>query len=64
MDGNVKFYSNSLKKSINLEHIPDQTNSAINSRYRKGILGIDYTREFGSYVLSYGFSSAIYIYNL
>lgn len=27
-------------------------------------MGIDYTREFGSYVLAFGFSTKIYIYSL
>ena len=44
MDGNVKFYSSYLKKSVNLEHIGEQTISAINLKQKKGILGIDYTR--------------------
>jgi hypothetical protein len=44
MDGNVKFYSCYLKKSVTLEHIAEQKSSAINGRQRKGVLGIDYTR--------------------
>ena len=44
MDGNVKFYSNHLKKTITLEHIGEQSTSAINSKFKKGILGLDYTR--------------------
>lgn len=64
MDGNVKYYSDYLKKTTTLEHVGEQTNSAINSKYKKGVLGIDYTREFGSYILSYGFCSSIYIYSL
>jgi len=64
MDGNVKFYSCYLKKTITLEHISEQKSSAINSRQRKGILGIDYTREFGSYFLSWGFCGSIFVYAL
>ena len=44
MDGNVKFHSRYLKKTVTLEHISEQTCSAIDNRYKKGILGMDYTR--------------------
>lgn len=44
MDGNVKFYSNYLKKTTVLEYIGEQSSSALNSKYKKGVLGIDYTR--------------------
>jgi HSP20 family molecular chaperone IbpA len=44
MDGNIKYYSDYLKKSITLEHVAEQTSSAINAKYKKGVLGIDYTR--------------------
>jgi WD40 repeat protein len=64
MDGNVKFYSVYLKKNVTLEHIGEQTNSAINGKQKKGVLGIDYTREFGSYFLSWGFSSSVFVYAL
>jgi len=44
MDGNVKFFAPNLNKTISLEHISQQNNSAINPKFKKGILGIDYTR--------------------
>jgi hypothetical protein len=44
MDGNVKYYSDYLKKTTTLEHVGEQTSSAINSKYKKGVLGLDYTR--------------------
>ncbi len=44
MDGNIKFYSTYLKKTVILEHVAEQTYSAINSGYKKGVLGIDYSR--------------------
>ena len=44
MDGNIKYYSHYLKKSITLDHVSEQTSSAINSKYKKGVLGVDYTR--------------------
>lgn len=44
MDGNVKFYSVYLKKNMTMESGGEKTVSAINGRYKKGVLGIDYTR--------------------
>jgi hypothetical protein len=44
MDGTIKLYSVLLKKSQIFEHISEETNSIINSKNKKGILGIDYTR--------------------
>ena len=64
MDGNVKFYSVYLKKSVVLEQGGEHTISAINGRQKKGVLGVDYTREFGSYMLTWGFSSSIFVYAL
>ena len=64
MDGNVKFYSVYLKKNVTLEPGENKIVSAVNGRHKKGILGIDYTREFGSYMLAWGFSPAIYVYAL
>ena len=64
MDGTVKFYSMYLKKNLCLESGDNKVVSAVNGRHKKGILGIDYTREFGSYLLSWGFSPAIYVYAL
>jgi WD40 repeat protein len=64
MDGNVKFYSVYLKKNVVLDTGCEKTISAVNGKYKKGVLGIDYTREFGSYLLSWGFSSSIFIYAL
>ena len=64
MDGNIKLYSNFLNKTYTLEHIGDQTPSAINDRLKKGILGISYTSEFGNYLLSFSFNYEVYIYCL
>jgi len=44
MDGNVKFYSVYLKKNLTMESCGEKAISAINGRYKKGVLGIDYTR--------------------
>ena len=44
MDGNIKFYSVYLKKNIMLDTKDIKTVSAVNSKHKKGILGIDYTR--------------------
>ena len=64
MDGTIKLYSLLLRKTQTFEHISEETQSIINSKNKKGILGVDYTREFGSYILSYGFSNKIYICSL
>jgi hypothetical protein len=44
MDGNIKFYSVYLKKNMTMESGVENAVSAINGRYKKGVLGIDYTR--------------------
>lgn len=44
MDGNVKFYSVYLKKTVLLESGGEKGLSAVNGRHKKGVLGIDYTR--------------------
>lgn len=43
MDGQIKLYSKFLDKTYVFEHICEQTNSAINEKMKKGILGISYT---------------------
>jgi hypothetical protein len=42
----------------------DQVPSAINERKKKGVLGLSYSREFGNYLLSFGFSNCICIHSL
>lgn len=42
MDGNIKYYSVQLKRSLEMEHTADQTASAINAKFKKGVLGIDH----------------------
>ena len=64
MDGNIKLYSCQLNKTVSLDHTPEQSCSAINGKLKKGILGIDYTREFGSFMLSWGFSPFVLMYSL
>jgi WD40 repeat protein len=42
----------------------DQAPSAINVRKKKGVLGLSYSREFGNYLLAFGFSNFVYMYSL
>ena len=56
MDGEIKLYSKFLDKTYTFEHICEQTNSAINDKVKKGILGLSCTSEFGNYLLSFSFS--------
>lgn len=64
MDGLIKLYSKYLDKEYLFEHVMELAPSAINERKKKGVAGLSYSREFGNYLLAFGFSNYIYMHSL
>jgi WD40 repeat protein len=64
IDGLVRLYEYELDKWYSFDVTAEQTQSVVDERRKKGVLGLSYSREFGNYLLSFGYSNLVYMHSL